>query len=1228
MNRMLKKWRSVTALLLAMSMVLGMSGIAYASNTKSAEEPKKKYVSLGDSMANGYGLDGYQPTENENVNGFLMETPSAYPTQVANEMGWDLSAQLATSAMRVEDLRFILEYDYENDKAGEYAGDRYTEDEFVNNRFNDWADSELSGMENAKYAGTKAVAEKFQTEVANADVISMGIGNANFGVFMLYRLMDILGVMSDGDLSDVEWIEFEDSLAELEKVSPEAKEVVMNIYNETVKILKEEVTPSPKVDMLADLVGYTVVSYMLNYNAVLNDIVKMNPDAEIILVGLMNTMSGLVVNYEHEGTVYALPVGRAMDYAISTMNLYLAALPATYQLAENEAFADATLYFAEARNVDMLVSEYKVVANEGWEGNKTLRDRLITEVCEKTVFPMVKDMFNDLVKDYNLALDTGITRADVEAYEAYDANPEGETTLSDNKVFTCAIYLAFEEAIISACQTNVIDASSFIKLYSGLGDVFAGVADALSPEAIGLGEEEIAELMNTVTSAVAKDYAEWCKGDTVAAEISSYAQSEEGKAAIEAYKNENSGASDNDAAAACYMNTTAGANKVNELKAKYIPYYASRAIASGITAPLADALKDDMLTGLFNLFGRMLVGDGIGTHPSAKGHDTLTAAIVNAYKNGNTVDVETVEKLEAAFAKIQKWIELYGEDALRYGYEWAEENGYIDQLKNAVAELKAEIKAYAEEAIPAIKAELKALKAELEDLKAQLENASAELKAEIEAKIAEIEAKIAELEAKLAEIEAKVKEVIAAVEGLEDAINNFVELIKKGAIESVNAAIEEIQKALDNIANAISNVEDLVNAINKAIDEVQAFAEEVVEGIKALKAEVEAKVEEAIKDVEAALEQAEALANQIAAEAEKAFAEIEAKVNEVIAAAEAVYADATTAEYEVSADSYYVALGDAAASDYYADPASYASLVAEELGIDSVNLAESGLSVPALLEALEDDEVASEIAAADLITVGFNATGILEAAFTVEKTDWAAYVGEEGAAYIEAAVAEAAAAFTEAGLPAELVSIVEAFPYALVEYMANFHKVAGEIHEINEDALVILVGMYNPLEGLSANIDGEEVALGDFVDGLIEVSNLHMTACAMLEENTIFVEAPAVETWFEQDGGDVTAAVEYIMALLDGDGYLYPSDLGHEYIKEQILGALTITEDEIGVLGDVNNDGVINMKDVTLLYQHVQGIKTIDAAAQARGNVFADDIVNMKDVTRLYQYVQGIVTEF
>ena len=87
-------------------------------------------------------------------------------------------------------------------------------------------------------------------------------------------------------------------------------------------------------------------------------------------------------------------------------------------------------------------------------------------------------------------------------------------------------------------------------------------------------------------------------------------------------------------------------------------------------------IEDKTIEGLLNLFARMLIGNGIGCHPSAKGHDSLTAAIVDSYENSYTATDAATEKIRAAIDKIVYACEKYGPQDSNY-YEVTDDSYYV-----------------------------------------------------------------------------------------------------------------------------------------------------------------------------------------------------------------------------------------------------------------------------------------------------------------------------------------------------------------------------------------------------------------------------------------------------------------------------------------------------------------------------------------------------------------------
>ena len=99
--------RSGLAMLLVLCMVVGFVPSAVFANDGEPAD-KKLYVSLGDSMSNGYGLDEYDGNTGVEDYG-----DKSYTNKFAEYLGAD-HVQLAMSAMRVEDLHWLLEVDYDD----------------------------------------------------------------------------------------------------------------------------------------------------------------------------------------------------------------------------------------------------------------------------------------------------------------------------------------------------------------------------------------------------------------------------------------------------------------------------------------------------------------------------------------------------------------------------------------------------------------------------------------------------------------------------------------------------------------------------------------------------------------------------------------------------------------------------------------------------------------------------------------------------------------------------------------------------------------------------------------------------------------------------------------------------------------------------------------------------------------------------------------------------------
>ncbi|MBQ0091762.1 MAG: hypothetical protein KBS45_00335, partial [Clostridiales bacterium] len=77
------KWRSIIAAVLALCMVFAAVPFAVIAGA----DPKLVLVSFGDSMTNGYGLEGYYE-DGEQGNGFRQnDVKDTYPAKLAKYLG-------------------------------------------------------------------------------------------------------------------------------------------------------------------------------------------------------------------------------------------------------------------------------------------------------------------------------------------------------------------------------------------------------------------------------------------------------------------------------------------------------------------------------------------------------------------------------------------------------------------------------------------------------------------------------------------------------------------------------------------------------------------------------------------------------------------------------------------------------------------------------------------------------------------------------------------------------------------------------------------------------------------------------------------------------------------------------------------------------------------------------------------------------------------------------------
>ena len=1273
-----KMWRSMLSMTLAFCMMFSLCGNAFAAELGN----NIHYVSIGDSMANGYCFEGYEQGNGSAIDFFAgsgVYGVDAYPEQFEEyleEQGYEVDhTKLAVSALRAEDLNYLL------------GGREEPQD--------DWED-QVNNYTNVD--DEEALSAFYQEAVTDADIITLGIGNASFGAFMLHRVTDALGVFGAG-LDEDEQVDLEEALSILDF---EQKEVILEAYEEMkaefAAYIPAELAEQYNVDQICDILAYTAAGFIVNYEGALEQIIKLNPDVEIILVGLMNTTYGMEVTGEGFDPI---PVGDIMDGFFGALNAYVAGLPAVMQAAGE--WQDATFYYAEQPAPKFISQEFATLKAENWaniqdgrlSGN-IVRDRNITAYND-SLRAMIGMAFSNDEWTMNLPK---ISLAEVQAFEenlpswtldGYGFVPNGKApvdTSADEKNLSIAIYLAIEDAVAASCDTLEIPLEGLMTIASDIGSVFANMDyDVTDAEK---DPSDMREYLGTyltsddVLKGMCKIYALFKVGNGMSVHPTPEGHDEIADAVIEAYELKHTAADEtleNVKAALAVLaqvaedvyNTPEVQAKIAELQGEIDRIKAEMEVAAGealvelekelakaeadLQAYLAEVVEqlpgkvqeaydalveavmaaveeyapkaaDAVYNYLYNNPAEVIAfvaeyGDDALAFVEEYAEEILMVLGFLAKTFGDEVVEYVMANPEEVLNTMVEWVDEHGENAWALIMVYCQELGLCDkiadmddQLRNALDDLYDQVEAIiagkleeidleglmealesledainneiakvtaeienVKAAIEALEEQLEALKDELKAKYEELENASEELKAEIEQAIADIEAAIETVEKAIEELENIIEEAKAVIEELQHAaaeigkaIDAVADAIEKG-VEDINEAIDAVQEAMEDLAEIIPVVEELIEQLNEFVDEVQDIAanvanavEELIDEIGDVMTAIGDEANEIYLETVAAIEKMNAFVEQVIADIEAAIIEMNAKVEQAIADFKAAYEAAVTGEYHVTENSYYVAIADANAQGYEA-------LLAEELGVENAVL-NAQLAEEMLMNLAMNPEWQAEIAKADLVSVSLNNTFVIDQVNAIlvgeaaAEIDWSLYVGEEAAAGIEAAIAEieaymaenVAGEFMGISVPKLMTVLVESYVYDCVSAAFTYHEVANAIQAINPEAEVVLVGMVNPIDQLTIVAEDVEIPMGDVYTAIVELSNLHQTVVAMLGDNRTFVNVADAAT--AMDAVEVidvnNVQIPQIMALINGG--TMPNAEGHEFIKDAILNAETITK--------------------------------------------------------------------
>lgn len=242
----MKKYiRKSLAVLLVITMMSGVFG-CFASAYEKQYDHYSSYVLLGDSVASGWSDVEKRETRFVRVEG-------SYGAFVADDLGVDVYHPMACIGFRTTDLRYIFEDDYEADRFLFYSIDA----------------EEMAWR-----------IPIIRQEVANADLITLNVGGNDWGSYVGWHIYEEIDRFID---ENPEFVTQVKSYLENAGTDPQIITSIIDIAG-LCGALPE------LLQILPQALKQGFENFFANWNYVVEDILALNPDVELIVIGMFDNM--------------------------------------------------------------------------------------------------------------------------------------------------------------------------------------------------------------------------------------------------------------------------------------------------------------------------------------------------------------------------------------------------------------------------------------------------------------------------------------------------------------------------------------------------------------------------------------------------------------------------------------------------------------------------------------------------------------------------------------------------------------------------------------------------------------------------------------------------------------------------------------------------------------------------------------------------------------------------
>lgn len=282
--------RKLLCLVLAAGMLLALGAGAFAATADNVQH-YDTYAFIGDSIAAGHSLPGY--TSGAGIGDDILVEDS-YAQIVSDAVTADKTICLSMSGLNTAALRFLLEDDFVMDATTQML---------------------IPMLTNGAYDATTyaAMREEYRTAIAQTDLLTIGVGSNDLMYATMISLFKLVGAFPSNYTEN-------QILALLEQQSEKCGSA-SKLFEHLVSTLVSLDKAAQMLQEMAQSMMDTYSAFKQNWDAIIGEIYALNPDVEIVVVGLYNPMRDMKLTKDGN-----LSLGHVADPVIAQYNLYTSKL--------------------------------------------------------------------------------------------------------------------------------------------------------------------------------------------------------------------------------------------------------------------------------------------------------------------------------------------------------------------------------------------------------------------------------------------------------------------------------------------------------------------------------------------------------------------------------------------------------------------------------------------------------------------------------------------------------------------------------------------------------------------------------------------------------------------------------------------------------------------------------------------------------------------------------------